>query len=163
MRTCTTLFVLVLRGATCLSLGFACGCCPRDEGKDLVNAAGLPSNAVLQVLRAGADVNKPSRTTFGWTPLISAIYHHNEGSVDVLLASGVDVNVDDPDPTTPLSWAIITWGDNTNLIVKLLRSGADPTVRNRFGADAFSQARSLGNSGDVLRILQVRGGTVAPR
>src|SRR3954468_14508879 len=76
-----------------------------DKGRELVNAVDSTNN-VLQVLKKGADINRRSTTTFGWTPLISAIYNHKEDVVDLLLARGADANLTDYNGYTALSWAI---------------------------------------------------------
>src|SRR5207245_1310171 len=120
-----------------------------DRGKDLVNASGLSKDEVLRLLRNGANVNQRSSSTFGWTPLISAIYHHKPDVIDVLLAAGADVNLDDASCQTPILWTIQVWGSETNLIRYLLDQGADPTRTNRYGSDAFDLARSQSNSAEI--------------
>jgi len=132
---------------------YLCCSCNRDQGRELVNAAGLSTNEVIRVLRSGADVNRRSRSIFGWTPLISAIRHHKEEVVDVLLAHGADVNLGDGINQTPLVSAIEIWPENTNLIWKLMQHGADPKVRNCYGCDAFEMARTESNSAEILEII----------
>src|SRR5688572_8988270 len=114
--------VLFLALSAYASLLCGCGHPKFDRGRELVNAAGLSKDELLRVLSKGSDVNERSSSMFGWTPLISAIYHRKEEAVYVLLAHGADVNLcDSLEHQTPLIWAIKTWSDNTNLISTLMR------------------------------------------
>ena len=117
-----------------------CGPPPPDPAKELVNAAGGSKENLLRVLAKGADVNARSWRTFGWTPLISAIYHRREDNLRVLIGAGADVNLGDRDGRTPVSWAAIV-GD-TNVIRILLRAGANPRITDRSGYDAYNYART---------------------
>jgi ankyrin repeat protein len=126
-----------------------------DKGRALVNAASGSTNEVILALAAGANVNERSRKTFGWPPLTSAIYHHNEDVVDLLLANGASPNVPDKKNQTPLLWAIESWPENTNLLLKLVRHGGDPRFRNRYGMDAFDLAKQEQNSEKLLETLSL--------
>ena len=148
------LVVLFLALSACAFSLCGCGHPKFDRGRELVNAAGLSKDELLRVLSKGCDVNERSSSTFGWTPLISAIYHRKEEAVDILLAHGADVNgCDAVEHQTPLIWAIKTWSDNTNVIRTLLRHGADPRIRNRFGSNASDAAKVQTNAAEVLEIL----------
>ena len=130
------------------------GCTRKDEGAELVNASGISMSAAQKVLQKGADINTPSSTRFGWTPLISGIYNHKEDVVDFLIKQGANPNIPDNNGETPLVWAIKVWNSNTNLVAKLLKSGADPKVQSRFREDAFDVARTQSNALELLRILE---------
>ena len=114
----------------------------RMKGESLVRASGHSVAAVQQVLNKGADVNARSGSTFGWTPLISAIYHHQVEVVELLVARGAQVNLADDKGQTPLVWAIKVWGENTNVVHYLVQHGADPTLRDKYGGTAFDAAQS---------------------
>jgi ankyrin repeat protein len=133
------------------------GCRPPDRGRELVNAAGLSKGQVIAALARGANVNQRSSSTFGWTPLISAIYHKREDVAELLIARGADPNLADAANETPLNWAISVWNNNTNLIGMLMRSGADPTRKSRYGADAYELARKQPNSEEILALLRQPG------
>ena len=142
--------------AACLWFCFGCKRAQYDKGRDLVNAAGMSKQDVIDLLRKGAKVNENSSSTFGWTPLISAIYHRKEDIAEFLIESGADVNKADSDGKTPLLWAVSSWGDNTNLIRLLVIRGADPRIKNRLGSDAFDEANSRTNAPEIISILQNR-------
>lgn len=134
----------------CSSIG--CGPLQPDPAQRLVNAAGRSKEEVVELLRKGADVDARSRRTFGWTPLISAIYHRRADIVGLLIEAGADVNLrDGGEGTTPISWAV-TIGD-TNLIQSLILAGADPRLTNRLGGDAYSCARTKENVAAIWRTL----------
>lgn len=144
----------ILAAAILSGMLMSCQRYGQNQDDQLVNASGLSTNAVLALLNKGANVNGHSKVTFGWTPLISAIYHNEGDIIDLLLARGADVNVGDNENRTPLYWAIVRWGENTNLIAELIQRGADPHATNCFGADIMDLARSQPNSRDILNILQ---------
>lgn len=147
--------LLSLMLISCLFLSSGCERFERDRGRELVNAAGLSTNEVISLLRSGVYVNERSRSTFGRTALISAIYYHKEEIVDVLLTHGADVNLGDGVNQTPLSWAIEVWPQNTNLIQKLMQHGANPRIKNRYGSNAFDKARAQSNSAQLTEILGI--------
>src|SRR5712675_1585176 len=93
---------LILTGCAGSSLKGCWNSLKPDKGKLLVNASVLSTNEVLRLLNQGADVNMRSISTFGWTPLISAIYHRKEEVVDLLMARGADVNLGDAMNQTPI-------------------------------------------------------------
>ena len=123
-----------------------------DGGKELVNAAGRSLAETSALVRDGAQVNEPSKSHFGWTPLISAVYNHKEDVIDFLLLNGADPNLGDEDDRNALIWTIQSWAENTNLVIKLLQHGADPSLRTKLGSNAFDAARSQPN-GEVLAEL----------
>jgi ankyrin repeat protein len=130
--------------------------CQRDNGREIVNAAGISQAEVLTLINQGADVNASSRSRFGWTPLISAIYSQKEDVVGLLIAHGADVNKGDSKNETPLLWAITVWNENTNVIRKLVEFGADPRIKSTLGTDAFLAAESQPNAAQILNILNER-------
>lgn len=149
MNTITFRYLLLsaLSGALCA------GCNDQDHGRKLVNAVGS-TNELISLLANGGDINERSSAMFGWTPLISAIYHHKQEAVDLLLEKGADVNIADRDGQTALIWSIEMWGENTNLIHALLDRGANPASTNRFGSNAYDMARKQTNADELLRLLK---------
>jgi ankyrin repeat protein len=138
----------------CVTTVAGCSRLDRDPGTEFVNAAGLSTQELVNVLAKSPDLNRPSRLHHGWTPLILAIYKHKEEAVDILLAHGADANAaDTKERQPPLMWAIDMWSDNTNVIVTLLEHGADPRMTNGLGWDAFRMARQAPNAAELGEIL----------
>src|SRR6478735_114236 len=81
-----------------------------------------------------------------------AAERRDAASLRALLGRKVDVNTPQPDGTTALHWAV-HWNDveSTRL---LLRAGADPMARNRFGASPLSEAAASGNAALVAALLE---------
>lgn len=126
----------------------------RNIGLELVHAATVSTNAVLQALRNGGYINRRCDARFGWTPLIAAINHHQQEVIDFLLASGADPNLSDGQfQQTPLCWAINGWASNTFLIRSLVDHGANPEIRDARGANAFDYTRSKPNSVELVELL----------
>jgi ankyrin repeat protein len=73
-------------------------------------------------------------------------------SLRALLGKKVNVNTPQADGTTALHWAV-HWNDveSTRL---LLRAGADPMARNRFGASPLSEAAASGSADLVAALLE---------
>jgi uncharacterized protein len=124
-----------------------------DEGRDLVNAAGLSNEELIKHLDVSDKVNLPSHSNFGWTPLISAIYHHKDVNIETLLSRGADVNLGDENGESPVMWAVEVWPENTNVISKLIQKGADPWAKSRLGVNAFDVARNKQNSAELESVL----------
>jgi len=138
--------------STCAAL-MVFGCTPRDEGRALVNAAGLSTNEVMALLKTGADVNRRSSAFSGFTPLIVAIRNDKQDIVEVLIAAGADVNLKDVDGKTPLMHALAALEPNIGLIEMLISQGADPRITDRYGYDAFVYARDRRNASNIVRAL----------
>jgi uncharacterized protein len=69
-----------------------------------------------------------------------------------LLARKVNVNAPQPDGTTALHWAA-HWND-AEAVRLLLRAGASPSTKNRFGASPLSEAAISGSSDLVAALLE---------
>jgi uncharacterized protein len=68
-----------------------------------------------------------------------------------LVESGADVNLAEPDGTTPLLWA--TYNSSLELVSLLLDAGADPNAANRLDLTPLLQASRNGNAGMVAALL----------
>jgi ankyrin repeat protein len=69
-----------------------------------------------------------------------------------LIANGADVNVPQPDGTTPLMWAV-NHADH-ELVDQLLKHGAKPVGRNVLGVTALTEAVETNDSELVMQMLQ---------
>ena len=84
---------------------------------------------------------------FHWTPLFRATTRYNKEIVQMLLNAGVDVNSQQDDGETPLSWAIR--GNNLEAVQQLVHAGAD--INNEIIKKALDSAVSKNDT----RILQM--------
>lgn len=110
------------------SLMDAAGSCKLESAKALL-AHGAPINA--------ANIK-------GETALMYAAHTCRDGQmVKLLLEAGANPNAKTPDDFTTLMWAT---GNPLNA-EKLLRAGADPTVKNRYGSTAESDNCDRGEAG----------------
>src|SRR3989339_501530 len=75
---------------------------------------------------------------FHWTPLFRATTRYNKEIVQMLLNAGVDVNSQQDDGETPLSWAIR--GNNLEAVQQLVHAGAD--INNEIIKKALDSAVS---------------------
>jgi ankyrin repeat protein len=73
-------------------------------------------------------------------------------SLRALLSKRVNVKTPQADGTTALHWAV-HWND-VEATRLLLRAGADPMVKNRFGASPLSEAAATGNADLIAALLE---------
>ena len=88
-----------------------------DNGHDQV---------VGELIRAGAGVNGKSK--YKQTALHSASCCGHSSVVKTLAEAGANLNVQDKDGMTPLMWAAYFGYANANVVVELIRAGADVSV-----------------------------------
>ena len=92
--------------------------------------------------------------------LTSAVTNGDEGTVTALLAKGADVNETTGGGQSALILAVIF--GHTNLVKLLVKSGADPELRDNLGLNAIEWAKRRG-SREALEILEgTPPSTVAP-
>lgn len=110
----------------------------------MLNAAGNGDLVELKMLlQQGQSINeRDPRISFGWTPLIAAIYHHNTNVVHFLIASGADVNIPDNSGETAIMWAMGGGDDNLSIVKDLIAHGADLNAKDKGGASVLSYASS---------------------
>ena len=78
------------------------------------------------LLNEKADVNSPDGD--GANPLAWAVYHDDEGLVDLLIAAGATVNTANDLGVTPL--ALASTNLNARIVEKLLKHGANPNANH---------------------------------
>lgn len=137
---CLLLFALAAASA------FAASTAPTTPSDSLIRAATKGDVAgVEEILHAGGDVNARNALT-GWTPLIGAAYYGHPQVVEVLIKAGANVNLQDYQHSTALMKAVTLGSfDDFEAIVRrksevlklLLKAGADPQARDRFGVAAW--------------------------
>ena len=74
-----------------------------------------------------------------------------------LIQSGVDVNLPEPDGTTPLLWAV--YNSSPELVDILLDAGADPNIANKLDITPLLQASRYGNA-EVMSSLLASGASI---
>ncbi len=113
------------------AISSAAGCINRDPK--------ICADAVNLLVKAGADVNSPSKK--GFTPLITAAMSGNPYTVDALIKAGAKVNVKtETGGFTPL---MLLGGANKEVVEILLKAGADPKAKNNKGETAAQMALKL--------------------
>jgi hypothetical protein len=107
--------------------------------------------AAHALLAHGAQVN--AANVKGETALMYAAHTcHDEQMVKLLLDSGANPNAKTPENYTALMWAA---GSPLNTEA-LLKAGADPTVKNRFGKTAESDNCDRGEAGHAQVCALIR-------
>ena len=114
---------------------------------------GHPDMATL-LIGHGADVAAVSRNPMTVMPLHSAVAGRDARTVEVLLASGADVNATSHAGFTPLLDAAQN-GDRS-IVELLLARGADPELTTEAGKRARDLALEKGHQ-DVADLLEERG------
>jgi ankyrin repeat protein len=105
------------------------------------------ARAVLVLLIAGL----PAIASAAGSEAADAAQRKDTVVLRALLGKRVDVNAAQADGTTALHWAV-HWNDAA-AVTLLLRAGANPAVKNRFGASPLSEAASSGNAEVVKALL----------
>lgn len=106
--------------------------------------------AVRKILASGADVNATHPLT-QWTPLDVACFKGYTKIAEELITAHAAVNSVDKNGGTPLMKAVALPNRSPQMISEkikivrlLLKSGADPNVKDRFGSNAWQQAMQNG-------------------
>ncbi|KAI3723122.1 hypothetical protein L2E82_34484 [Cichorium intybus] len=122
-----------------------------DAGTPLVWAAGHGQQDALKLLlKHKADPN--IETDDGITPLLSAVAAGSLPCLELLIQAGAKVNIT-AGGATPLH--IAADSGNTELITCLLKSGADPNVKDEDGLKPVQVAAARGNKGAVEILVAV--------
>jgi quinoprotein dehydrogenase-associated probable ABC transporter substrate-binding protein len=118
-----------------------------------VAAENNKSKALVALIEAGADVNRPVGKG-DYTPLMLAAANGSADIAGLLIRHGADVNAKNAGGVTPLM--VVAANNAAPVGSLLLKSGADPAVRSEDGRTALMIAKS-NNSGEVLKLLQNAG------
>jgi len=101
--------------------------------------------ALAVVFLQGAEI------TGSPAPLVSAIRSGDRAAaLDLISKKSVDVNAAEADGTTPLLWAASQ--NDADLVIRLLKAGARPNVRNQVGSSPIEEAAFNANT-EALKAL----------
>ena len=84
--------------------------------------------------------------------LVDAVRGEDAAAVEALLASGVDVDVAQPDGATALHWAV--YRDDLALVERLVEAGASAGAANDYGVTPLSLACTNANAAIVRTLLE---------
>jgi hypothetical protein len=110
------------------------------------------TEAIRELIRAGADPDGRDHGPNGWTPLLHAVHKGQPGSVRALIAAGADPNVRSGNRLTPLMLAAAQ--GEPEIVEELLKAGADPRLRGPVRWTALEQAVANGHPGVVDALLR---------
>ena len=107
--------------------------------------------AVEYLIKAGAEINSPSKNSLGVTPLQSAVAGCHYEIVDLLLAAGADPNIQDKNGFTPLHVAA-QCGD-VRIARALIFGGANLEVTSKDGTQSLDIALASGHN-EVAKLIK---------
>ena len=117
----------------------------KDESPLMLAALKGLSEVCQQLIKQGADVNKP-----GWTPLHYAATNGHLAVMDLLLENHAYIDAASPNGTTPLMMAA-HYG-TTPAVKLLLEAGADPLLKNNLGLTAIDFVQRV-NRQDAAELI----------
>ncbi|MCT3735614.1 ankyrin repeat domain-containing protein [Elizabethkingia anophelis] len=100
-------------------------------------------NIVKVLCDANVNVNVQDRQ--GKSPLHFAAIYNNISIVEILVEAGANINLRDINGNNPLFDAVFNSKGSSDLIIFLLKNGADYQNKNNFGVSAKSLAETIGN------------------
>jgi ankyrin repeat protein len=112
----------------------------------------LPTSLTVLTFVSGlgtalADVRSPDAIK-----LVEAIKSADKATVRTLLQKHIDVNLSEPDGTTPLHWAVRE--DDIETVTLLIRAGANVQAANRYGVTSLPLACTNGNAAMIELLLK---------
>jgi hypothetical protein len=111
------------------------------------------TDAIRELIRAGADPDGQDHGPNGWTPLEHAVHKGELGAIRALLAAGA--RVDAPSSGKGLTPLMLAAAQGEPAIVDtLLAAGADPHAVQAGGESALTYAMTTGNRRVILALLR---------
>ena len=107
--------------------------------------------AVEYLIKAGAEINSPSKNSLGVTPLQSAVAGCHYEIVDLLLAAGAEPNIQDKSGYTPIHVAA-QCGD-VKIARALIFGGANLEVTSKDSAQPLDIALAAGHN-EVAKLIK---------
>ena len=110
------------------------------------------TEAIRQLVRAGADPDGRDHGPNGWVPLEHAVHKGQLGSVHALLAAGADPDGRSDNGLTPLMLAAAQ--SEPEIVEALLAAGADPRLAQENGQTALTCAVTSGDERVIRALLR---------
>jgi uncharacterized protein len=115
------------------------------DGKTILVYSILHNNQLFlkYLIERGVDVNLADGN--GWSPLHFSVNEYLVGITQLLLDKGAKVNAQDNFGNTVLWRAVFSSKGRGEIIEILLRSGANPQIKNNFGVSTLDLANTIDN------------------
>jgi ankyrin repeat protein len=110
------------------------------------------TDAIAELVRAGADPELHDSGPNGWTPLLHAVHKNQLGSVQTLLAAGAKPDGRGDNGLTPLMLAAAQ--GEPEIVEVLLQAGANPRLHGPIRWTALEQAVANGHPEVVDALLR---------
>jgi hypothetical protein len=135
-----------------------------DDEKVCALSMAQDVNILSILLNRGVDVNSRTKHKYsgmpsGNTALFTIISRNRLDLFQYLLDHGFNVNVQDNAKMTPLMYA--AWDSRKEMVEGLLKAGAQPNVKGRFGETALCYAKGnilFFRDDEIISMLEKSGG-----
>ncbi len=107
--------------------------------------------AVLTVTLTAFAAAWSAQLVYASGTIASAVRTDNLAEARELIRAGADVNLPEPDGTTPLLWAV--YNSSPEIVQLLLDAGADPNIANDLDISPLLQASRYGNADMITALL----------
>ena len=145
-----------------ISLSIACllGGCGEDSDRLLLmrSIQNEDTNQIASLAGRGVDLSRPDRTGPRNTPLMWAMFEHQNGAAEVLLRLGADPDVKNRDGETVLMRLCNGGDDNLKAVELVLKYRANVNAKDRFGETALDCAiTSSSQASQLVELLKQHG------
>ena len=116
-----------------------------SKGRTFLHYAFIENNYNIAELLLEKGANSSYSDKNGWTPLHYAAQNYNAKLSELLIKYGADVNAKDEFGNTVIARATFASQGNGEVILLLLKNGADPKIANNSNVSAIDLAYKIGN------------------
>ncbi len=118
------------------------------------------AEGIIRAIKAGANPN--TRGLYGVTPLEMAVGDLRKEAVAELLRQGVDMNVRDAEGNNAVTWAVVAYKRDPQILDMLLDAGADPNTLLNDGDPIIVWFLAVHDM-DAVRYLHEKGANIDAR